>query len=267
MKSNHHHPKFTLLELLVVIAIIAILAAMLLPALNKAKQSAQSVFCVNNLKQYYLACASYLSDYNGYMPSPARWPRAFGPSQNENIPVGNQGFYMANYEFINAQKYRQKKGNYGVACPAMMSMYGDQCNGTGNAYPNSTDQCGSGSHAFFTCYNFTTGLIGSNFSGLKGGVDVPGYTEAQATTYGGWSIKPDRLRNPSRVALLYEIWNRYCRNNAIPKDSMFNDQWFHPSGLTMIKCDGSMSKIDRNTFVREKLAGIDVNKKYLVPQN
>jgi len=96
---------FTLIELLVVISIIAILAALLLPALQKAKDTAKKITCAGNVKQITLATVIYTSDFDEILP-----------------PIGNYSSLMS--------------GDYnGETTGAFYTLYGDYVRGNLKADP------------------------------------------------------------------------------------------------------------------------------------
>ena len=65
---NRNEKGFTLIELLVVIAIISVLVSLLLPAVQRARESARQGICLNNLKQIKLAFSMYAQEYGGCYP-------------------------------------------------------------------------------------------------------------------------------------------------------------------------------------------------------
>ncbi len=69
MRSAPKHLGFTLLELIVVLAIIGVLLALVLPAVQRVRESASRTRCVNNLKQIGLALHNYHGVYNAFPPA------------------------------------------------------------------------------------------------------------------------------------------------------------------------------------------------------
>ncbi len=93
---------FTLIELLVVIAIIAILAAMLLPALNQARDRAKSSTCVSNLKQIAVANGLYADSFEGFYPTDGLclWENTTSNHYSWGQNLGKLGFLSLNYESL-----------------------------------------------------------------------------------------------------------------------------------------------------------------------
>ena len=96
---------FTLIELLVVIAIIAILAGMLLPALNKARESGRSASCLNNLKQIGLGAVMYYDEFNDFVPY--AWVSPYDGSHQNGAWISQFYPYIKNTKIFSCPSYTE----------------------------------------------------------------------------------------------------------------------------------------------------------------
>jgi prepilin-type N-terminal cleavage/methylation domain-containing protein len=118
---------FTLVELLVVIAIIAILAALLMPAIENARETARRAVCANNLRQIGIATISYAGDNIGYLPTPPEAEIPYIHDMANTAGVGTplyQNNAGANASFIwNSLKIYLGNSGQIFYCPSQQFQY------------------------------------------------------------------------------------------------------------------------------------------------
>ena len=162
---------FTLIELLVVIAIIAILAAMLLPALQSARERGRRGSCVSNLKQIGTALMQYAQDYREKMPN--------GNCRKSATDAGAHAVTLADgdlgLEVLRANEYL---ADYGVfTCPS--------------STVSAEDGTDSLSYGLNLAYGYIPGYVAGNYGSesaigadLDGSSADPANTKTNHTNYG-----------------------------------------------------------------------------------
>ncbi len=204
---------FTLIELLVVIAIIAILAAMLLPALNNARDKSRSAHCMSNLKQISLAYVGYQDVYDGMFP--AAWRLDDAAEQTWFLKI-------CNYADVKL-KWNDEFQVSAFRCTANQAVYGS----------NSTIATGGTRYSVNYAQNYHLGIAGTYAATKNNQIRIP--SEICITT----DSKTNSSPTPNIPVAYYNIqlnssWNNFKSANDGPGP-------VHNAGANMLFVDGHVS--------------------------
>jgi prepilin-type N-terminal cleavage/methylation domain-containing protein len=275
---------FTLVELLVVIAIIGVLVALLLPAVQAAREAARRTSCVNNVKQLTLALHNFHDARNQFPPGRSPWPTPFS-TQAHLLP------YMEQENLKNLIDFKQSTstGVNAVAAQTQVQMFLCPTDASRGRVPGSTyagcnyvGNVGTGVNGgdyvtgdgVFLLNNpvgfaelrdgttntaaFSESLIGDGTAAAidprRQAVQLSGSTQTLASACGSGPYtgsRGDRWINGGYLATLYNHWftpntKSYDCLNSSNNYGLKAARSDHPGGVTLSLCDGSVRFLNDN---------------------
>ena len=254
--KNRHVRGFTLIELLVVMAILSILMALLLPAIQTAKDKAKESACTGNMRQLGQAMIMYANESDGHLP-------ACGSAGMRGRYDWTYGGNVVSVPQTNPDACERVQIEGGTLWPYVMSgMERTKPYGTSNK--RMTDEWYStiGKNPYLCPASGPVGMARGLSYAMNSHLDLPGYPNDARI-----GIQLSRIRIPSRTILLIDESDQTLNDGRFVPTGAENDvalqDWLlkHGSGANLLFCDGSVRRIEKKRF----LGIMDANSEWFDP--